>query len=260
MLTLFPSAGDTEAIRDDVLQTHTLGTTIDSGSPLLRHVSVGRKTGHSRGEMPPRNVRELVLLLPLPDTRSEGVSADVAARQQDFTRAIIDYLEERVTVSLIHYALSSRTEEFDIDLRRHVEAVYARIAWTSSEERSAAIEAMLDNGWHRGPSMPLDGPAEAGVAAALAERDARRIRLSEGPRGTTQSYHFALVDEWMLQGNYMSDCPKLKNGYQGFRDGNGNAIGWQRAYVVGSLLELTRTKYCHRVTMKEAEDGDSDKE
>ncbi|GJT85863.1 putative reverse transcriptase domain-containing protein [Tanacetum coccineum] len=35
-----------------------------------------------------------------------------------------------------------------------------------------------------------------------------------------------------VQGHYRSDCPKLKNGNQGNRAGNGNAVA--RAYVVGS--------------------------
>ncbi|GJU48822.1 putative reverse transcriptase domain-containing protein [Tanacetum coccineum] len=35
-----------------------------------------------------------------------------------------------------------------------------------------------------------------------------------------------------LQGHYRNDCPKLKNGNQGNRAGNGNAVA--RAYVVGS--------------------------
>ncbi|GJY72030.1 putative reverse transcriptase domain-containing protein [Tanacetum coccineum] len=35
------------------------------------------------------------------------------------------------------------------------------------------------------------------------------------------------------QGHYKSDCPKLKNGNQGNRAGNGNAVA--RAYVVGSV-------------------------
>ncbi|GKG43619.1 hypothetical protein Tco_0482712, partial [Tanacetum coccineum] len=34
------------------------------------------------------------------------------------------------------------------------------------------------------------------------------------------------------QGHYRNDCPKLKNGNQGNRAGNGNAVA--RAYVVGS--------------------------
>ncbi|GJR64619.1 putative reverse transcriptase domain-containing protein [Tanacetum coccineum] len=36
----------------------------------------------------------------------------------------------------------------------------------------------------------------------------------------------------IVQGHYRSDCPKLKNGNQGNRAGNGNAVA--RAYVVGS--------------------------
>ncbi|GKG36953.1 hypothetical protein Tco_0447126, partial [Tanacetum coccineum] len=35
-----------------------------------------------------------------------------------------------------------------------------------------------------------------------------------------------------MQGYYRNDCPKLKNGNQGNRAGNGNAVA--RAYVVGS--------------------------
>ncbi|GJY21453.1 putative reverse transcriptase domain-containing protein, partial [Tanacetum coccineum] len=35
-----------------------------------------------------------------------------------------------------------------------------------------------------------------------------------------------------VQGHYKSDCPRLKNGNQGNRTGNGNVVA--RAYVVGS--------------------------
>ncbi|GJY98283.1 putative reverse transcriptase domain-containing protein, partial [Tanacetum coccineum] len=45
------------------------------------------------------------------------------------------------------------------------------------------------------------------------------------PRGIT-------CFECGVQGHYKSDCPKLKNGNQGNRVGNGNAVA--RAYVVGS--------------------------
>ncbi|GJX45694.1 putative reverse transcriptase domain-containing protein [Tanacetum coccineum] len=51
------------------------------------------------------------------------------------------------------------------------EDVYARIAWTSSEERSAAIEAHV-----RTLEAQLQALINQGVAAALAERDASRSR------------------------------------------------------------------------------------
>ncbi|GJR40375.1 putative reverse transcriptase domain-containing protein [Tanacetum coccineum] len=47
----------------------------------------------------------------------------------------------------------------------------------------------------------------------------------KNPRGIT-------CFECGVQGHFRSDCPKLKNGNQGNRAGNGNAIA--RAYVVGS--------------------------
>ncbi|GJT82285.1 putative reverse transcriptase domain-containing protein [Tanacetum coccineum] len=175
------------------------------------------------------------------------------------------------------------------------EAVYARIAWTGSEERSAAIEAhvrtleaqvatliaqttslqtQLTTSLGRIATLeardpePQDGPAEAGsscVAAALAKCDASRSRDGDNSHGSgtggrrqvpTQrectytdflkcqpinfkgtegvvkyaSCTFKEVLKWWILS--LSDCPKLKNGNQGNRTGNGNAVA--RAYVVGS--------------------------
>ncbi|GJU82399.1 putative reverse transcriptase domain-containing protein [Tanacetum coccineum] len=75
-----------------------------------------------------------------------------------------------------------------------------------------------------------------------------------------------------LQGHYRSDCPKLKNGNQGNRAGNGNAVA--RAYAVGSAGTnpnsnvVTAQKYLlegcpiflAQVTMKEAEDKSKEKQ
>ncbi|GKC45098.1 putative reverse transcriptase domain-containing protein [Tanacetum coccineum] len=74
------------------------------------------------------------------------------------------------------------------------EVVYARIAWTGSEERSAAIKAhtqltttlgRIETLEARDPK-PQDGPTEAGsncVAAALVERDADRSRDGDNSHG-----------------------------------------------------------------------------
>ncbi|GJS55775.1 hypothetical protein Tco_0629137 [Tanacetum coccineum] len=79
--------------------------------------------------------RELVLLLPLPDTRS---GRDLREFEVRFEEARDDraYLGALVN-TLYRERIQHRRTALAIDR----EAVYARIAWTSSEERSAAIEA-----------------------------------------------------------------------------------------------------------------------
>ncbi|GJV70623.1 putative reverse transcriptase domain-containing protein [Tanacetum coccineum] len=57
------------------------------------------------------------------------------------------------------------------------EAIYARIAWTGSEERSAAIEAHVR-------TLEAQALIYRGVAAALAERDASRSRDGDNSHGS----------------------------------------------------------------------------
>ncbi|GJT49561.1 putative reverse transcriptase domain-containing protein [Tanacetum coccineum] len=52
--------------------------------------------------------------------------------------------------------------------------------------------------------------------------------ITEDPREKSPSYHFFDVE---CKVHYRKDCPKMKNGNQGNRAGNGNAVA--RAYVVG---------------------------
>ncbi|GJZ35402.1 putative reverse transcriptase domain-containing protein [Tanacetum coccineum] len=58
-----------------------------------------------------------------------------------------------------------------------------------------------------------------------------------------------------VQGHFRSNCPKLKNGNQGNRAGNGNAVA--RAYVVALLGNYHRNL---NVTMKKAEDKTKEKQ
>ncbi|GKC83321.1 putative reverse transcriptase domain-containing protein [Tanacetum coccineum] len=87
----------------------------------------------------------------------------------------------------------------------------------------------------------LQALIDQGVAAALAERDASRSRDGDNSHGTKESFLadpmgrkdgicFPFISNYAIK--VRSDCPKLKNGNQGNRAGNGNAVA--RAYVVGS--------------------------
>ncbi|GJT96411.1 putative reverse transcriptase domain-containing protein [Tanacetum coccineum] len=62
-----------------------------------------------------------------------------------------------------------------------------------------------------------------------------------------------------VQGHFRNNCPKLKNGNQGNRAGNGNAVA--RAYVVGSAgTNPNSNVVTAQVTMKKAEDKSKEKQ
>ncbi|GJX57187.1 putative reverse transcriptase domain-containing protein [Tanacetum coccineum] len=65
---------------------------------------------------------------------------------------------------------------------------------------------------------------------------------TKGPQGTNP--RVITCFECGVQGHYRSDCPKLKNGNQGNRAGNGNAVA--RAYVMGSQAGTNpNSNVCH---------------
>ncbi|GKF27277.1 hypothetical protein Tco_0083171, partial [Tanacetum coccineum] len=92
-------------------------------SPPLSLPSTSLKTDILEAEMPPR---KRAWPAPEVDTWDEIVEA-----MMEIAPTTLEGVDQRVTE--LDTTVRQRTEEF--------EAVYARIAWTSSEERSAAIEA-----------------------------------------------------------------------------------------------------------------------
>ncbi|GKA51521.1 hypothetical protein Tco_0744717 [Tanacetum coccineum] len=96
---------------------------------------------------------------PEADTWDEIVEA-----MMEITPTTLEGVDQRVTE--LDTTVRQRTEE-DRPYHRHTalaldrEVVYARIVWTGSEERSAAIEAHVRTLEARDPE-PQDGPAEAG--------------------------------------------------------------------------------------------------
>ncbi|GJR69402.1 putative reverse transcriptase domain-containing protein [Tanacetum coccineum] len=146
-----------------------------AASPPLLLPSTSHKTDILEADMPPRK-RACFATPALGFKIEESSAAEVAPNT-------LEGVDQRVTE--LDTTVRQRTEE-DRSYHRHTalaldrEAVYARIAWTSSEERSAAIEA------HVRTLEAQDGQAEAGsrcVADALAERDASRSRDGDDSHG-----------------------------------------------------------------------------
>ncbi|GJR87703.1 putative reverse transcriptase domain-containing protein [Tanacetum coccineum] len=244
------------------------------------------------------------------DQRVTELDTTVRQRTEEFEIRFEEAHDDRAYLgALVNTLYRDRLHHRRTALAMDREAVYARIAWTSSEERSAAIEAhvrtleaqkMLPTrrATRTTPATTttptttvtnaqLQALIDQGVAATLAERDASRSRDGDNSHGsgiggrrqaekmesvflisncaiTNQSMQEAIefptemMDKNMItaaerqaenkrkfeetfrnQQNLqqpfketMSDCPKLKNGNQGNRVGNGNAVA--RAYAVGS--------------------------
>ncbi|GJT67627.1 putative reverse transcriptase domain-containing protein [Tanacetum coccineum] len=126
-----------------------------AASPLLLLPSTSHRTDVPEAEMPPR--KRACLTTPAPGCEIGESSAAGAARQPGPTPEVdtwdeiveammeiapttLEGVDQRVTE--LDTTVRQRTEEFQrTALALDREAVYARIAWTSSEERSAAIEA-----------------------------------------------------------------------------------------------------------------------
>ncbi|GKB34689.1 hypothetical protein Tco_0879631 [Tanacetum coccineum] len=132
-----------------------------AASPPLSLPPTSPRTDVPEAEMPPR--KRACLTTPAPGYEIGESSAAGAARQprptpevdtwdeiveamMEIAPTTLEGVDQRVTE--LDTTVRQRTEEFQIGpYHRHTalaldrEAVYARIAWTSSEERSAAIEA-----------------------------------------------------------------------------------------------------------------------
>ncbi|GKC15136.1 hypothetical protein Tco_1011918, partial [Tanacetum coccineum] len=149
------------------------------------------------------------------DQRVTELDTTVRQRTEEFEIRFEEAHDDRAYLgALVNSLYRDRPYHRHTALALDREAVYARIAWTSSEERSAAIEAhvrtleaqvatliaqttslqtQLTTALGRIATLeardpePQDGPAEAGsssVAAALAERDASRSRDDDNCHGS----------------------------------------------------------------------------
>ncbi|GJT06677.1 hypothetical protein Tco_0841139 [Tanacetum coccineum] len=149
------------------------------------------------------------------DQRVTELDTTVRQRTEEFEVRFEEAHDDRAYLgALVNTLYRDRLQHHRTALAMDREAVYARIAWTSSEERSAAIEAhvrtleaqvatliaqttslqtQLTTALGRIATLeardpePQDGPAEAGsscVAAALAERDASRSRDGDNSHGS----------------------------------------------------------------------------
>ncbi|GJR10556.1 putative reverse transcriptase domain-containing protein [Tanacetum coccineum] len=152
------------------------------------------------------------------------------------------------------------------------EAIYARIAWTGSEERSAAIEAYVrtleaQTLEARDPE-PQDGPTEAGsscVAAALAERDASRSRDGDNSHGTEGVVGLTQWVEKMESVFLISNCAITSQVKYASCTLYRSALRWWNSYVraVGqdvayamtwtALKRMIIDKYCPRGEIKKLE-------
>ncbi|GJW25647.1 putative reverse transcriptase domain-containing protein [Tanacetum coccineum] len=149
------------------------------------------------------------------DQRVTKLDTTVRQRTEEFEVRFEEAHDDRAYLgALVNTLYRERLQHRRTALAMDREAVYARIAWTSSEERSAAIEAhvrtleaqvatlitqttslqtQLTTSLGRIATLeardpePQDGTAEAGsssVAAALAERDASRSRDGDNSHGS----------------------------------------------------------------------------
>ncbi|GJS62083.1 putative reverse transcriptase domain-containing protein [Tanacetum coccineum] len=149
------------------------------------------------------------------DQRVTELDTTVRQRTEEFQVRFEEAYDDRAYLgALVNTLYRDRPYHRHTALALDREAVYARIAWTSSEERSAAIEAhvrtleaqvatliaqttslqtQLTTALGRIATLeardpePQDGPAEAGsscVAVALAEHDASRSRDGDNSHGS----------------------------------------------------------------------------
>ncbi|GJT31344.1 putative reverse transcriptase domain-containing protein [Tanacetum coccineum] len=200
-----------------------------AASPPLSLPPTSPRTDVLEAEMPPR--KRACLTTPAPGYEVGESSAAGAARQQltpevgHWDEIVEAFGDSTTTLEVgrprsddlilwLGRGLRDRPYHRHTALALDREAVYARIAWTGSEERSAAIEAhvrtleaqvatliaqttslqtqlttalgRIETLEARDPE-PQDGPAEAGsscIAAALAERDASRSRDGDNSHGS----------------------------------------------------------------------------
>nr|GEV35844.1 hypothetical protein [Tanacetum cinerariifolium] len=273
IVDLVPSVGDTEAFETDKSaptpgspQTIILFSQTHLRAPLgyraarirMRALlsSTSRRTDIPKADVPPQKRACLTTFASRFKVRESFAAG--AARQPGPTLES-DIRRYRIALTTLE-GVDQRVTELDTAIRsEYISAAIAAHVWTLEVQVAALIAqtssllTQLTTTLGRIKILeardlkPQEGLAEAGsncVVATLAECDADRSKngnnrndsgtcgrrqraQGENPRGITWF-------ECGVQGHYKSDCPKLKNGNQGNRAGNGNVVA--RAYAVGTVI------------------------
>nr|GEW65520.1 hypothetical protein [Tanacetum cinerariifolium] len=186
----------------------------------------------SEADMPPR--KRACLTAPTPGFEIGESSTAGAARQpgpteSDLRRCRVeqrtDEFEVRFEDSQFDRALlRARVNTLYRDRPNHrrtamlmdKEAMYSRKAWAFSMDRSSSIAAHARDCKNR--------PA--------ANNNNNNNNINNNQRAQGENARGITCFECGVQGHYKSECPKLKNGNQGNRAGNENAVA--RAYAVGT--------------------------
>nr|GEW13874.1 putative reverse transcriptase domain-containing protein [Tanacetum cinerariifolium] len=241
----------------------------DTGAPLgyrateikMRALlpSTSRKTHIPEADMPPR--KRACLTTPAPEFKIEESSAAGAVRQSGPTESdlrrymveqagygitdtwdkIVDTLMkiasttlERVKERVIELdtTVRQRTGEFEIHLEEEAIEIGTEMMekkMLTHAERQAEQKRKFDdtsrNNQHQHQPFKRNNVARAYTAGPGDKKPYGGTKPLYGPRGIT-------CFDCGIQGHYKSECPKLKNGNQGNRAGNENAVA--RAYVVGT--------------------------
>ncbi|GJY53810.1 putative reverse transcriptase domain-containing protein [Tanacetum coccineum] len=223
------------------------------------------------------------------DQRVTELDTTVRQRTEEFEIRFEEARDDRAYLgALVNSLYRDRPYHRHTALAIDREAVYARIAWTSSEERSAAIEAhvrtleaqvamliaqttslqtQLTTALGRIATLeardpePQDGPAEAGsssVAAALAERDASRSRDGDNSHGSgtggvastikENALYTGLLVKFRLLRVLSRKCLTWWNSHV-------RAVGQDVAYTMPwtALKRMITDKYCPRGEIKKLE-------
>nr|GEU83564.1 hypothetical protein [Tanacetum cinerariifolium] len=148
-----------------------------------------------------------------------------AAKVERYIGGLPDMIHGSVKASkpqLMQEAIEFATEMMDKKMLTHVER---------QAEQKRKLDDTSRNNQHQQQPFKRNNVARAYTAGSGDKKPYRGIKplcpkaQGENARGIT-------CFECGAQGHYKSECPKLKNGNQGNRAGNGNAVA--RAYVVGT--------------------------
>ncbi|GJS05335.1 putative reverse transcriptase domain-containing protein [Tanacetum coccineum] len=274
------------------------------------------RTNAPEAEMPPR--KRACLTTPALGYKIEGQPGptpaadtwdEIVEAMMEIAPTTVEGVNQRVTE--LDTTVRQRTEEFEVRFEeahddqaylnarvnslyrdrpyhRHTalaldrEAVYARISWTSSEERSAAIEAhtQLTTALRRIATLeardpePQDGPVETGsscFAAALAKRDASRSKDGDNSHGSgTGGRRQVPTPRECTYTNFLKCQPMNFKGTEGVVKFasctlQGSALTWWNSHVraIGqdvayampwtALKRMITDKYCPRGEIKNLE-------
>nr|GEU82882.1 putative reverse transcriptase domain-containing protein [Tanacetum cinerariifolium] len=218
-------AGDTEALKaDEPTPTPRSPHTIILLSQTRFRAPLGYRAAGIR----------MRALLPSTSRKTDISKANVPLQKRACLTTPASGFEDEIVDTLIEIALTTleganqRVTKHDTTVRDrpdhrrttrllHKEEMYAREAWAGFEDRSAAIAAHAVR-----QDVTYAMPWEA-----LKRMITYKYCPMESPKEKCKGITFF---EYGVQGHYKSDCPKLKNGNQGNRAGNGNAVA--RAYAV----------------------------